>query len=153
MSDPTLFEKRTIEAKALKPILKALVEKIGLEETRSLLRGVNEDVARREGKLMAEALGSDSITAMAEEMATWGEDGSLEEDVLEKTDKTYVFNITRCRFAELYGELGLRELGFALSCCRDDTFIEGFNPRIKLYRKGTIMQGNKVCDFRYVLED
>ena len=136
MGEPTLFEKRTIEAKALKPILEALVKKIGLEETKSLLRGVNEEVARREGKLMAQALGSDSVTAMADEMSTWGEDGSLEEEVLEKTDRSYVFNITRCKFAELYGELGLRELGYALSCCRDDTFIEGYNPKIKLHRKG-----------------
>ena len=153
MGEPTLFEKRTIEAKALKPILEALVEKLGLEETKSLLRGINEGVARREGKLMAEAMGTNSITAMADEMATWGDDGSLDEEVLEKTDKSYVFNITRCKFAELYQELGLRDLGYALSCCRDNTFIEGFNPRIRLYRNGTIMEGSKVCDFRYVLED
>jgi hypothetical protein len=39
-----------------------------------------------------------------------------------------------------------------LSCNRDATFCEGYDPRIKLTRTQTIMGGASHCDFRYRLE-
>ena len=45
--------------------------------------------------------------------------------------------------------LGVPELGAILSCARDAALIEGFNPRLKLTRTETIMEGAASCDFRY----
>ena len=73
--------------------------------------------------------------------------------MLEQTENTFFFNVTRCRFAEAYEKLGIMELGVALSCCRDFGFIEGFNPKIKLVRTQTIMEGAPICDFRYTLKE
>ena len=61
------------------------------------------------------------------------------------------FDVARCRLAELYEGLGVKDLGYFLSCCRDETFIAGFNPSIELARKQTIMQGAPVCGFRFAL--
>ena len=44
-----------------------------------------------------------------------------------------------------------RNLGYCLSCCRDEAFIAGFNPSITLTRTQTIMEGAPVCDFRFML--
>jgi hypothetical protein len=71
-------------------------------------------------------------------------------DVLEQTDHSYSFNVTRCRYAELYRDLGIPELGKLLSCNRDFSLIEGFNPEIQLTRTQTIMEGASHCDFRFV---
>jgi len=54
--------------------------------------------------------------------------------MIEQTENTFFFNVTRCRFAEAYEKLGIKDLGVTLSCCRDFGFIEGFNPKIKLSR-------------------
>ena len=45
--------------------------------------------------------------------------------------------------------MGLGDIGHLLSCNRDATFCEGYDPRLKLTRTQTIMQGASHCDFRY----
>ena len=62
-------------------------------------------------------------------------------------------NVTRCRYAEMYEELGLQELGYMLSCARDFAMIDGFNPRINLTRTQTIMEGANHCDFLFELKE
>lgn len=59
------------------------------------------------------------------------------------------FDVTRCRFAEMYTRLGLADLGGLLSCNRDAAMIEGFNPGIAFTRTQTIMEGAACCNFRY----
>jgi hypothetical protein len=59
--------------------------------------------------------------------------------------------VTRCRYAEMYRELGMADLGRVLSCNRDGAFCMGFNPAIQLTRTQTIMEGAACCDFRYAL--
>jgi hypothetical protein len=70
-------------------------------------------------------------------------------DVVERTPEAFGFNVTKCRYAELYQRLGIPELGAILSCNRDYALIEGFNADIALTRTQTIMQGASHCDFRY----
>jgi hypothetical protein len=52
----------------------------------------------------------------------------------------------------MYVRLGVKEFGSCLSCQRDEAFIKGFNPHIKLVRTRTIMQGGETCDFRFIDE-
>jgi len=54
------------------------------------------------------------------------------------------FNITSCKYADMYEKLGIKELGCVLSCSRDFPFMEGFNPEVELIRTKTIM-GRSVC--------
>jgi len=65
----------------------------------------------------------------------------------------YVFHVTRCRYAEMYRDMGLGDIGHLLSCQRDGTFCEGYDKRLKLKRTQTIMQGASHCDFSYTYED
>ena len=69
--------------------------------------------------------------------------------MLELTEERYSFNVSRCRYAEMYRVLGQADLGAALSCNRDYSPIEGFNPEVQLTREQTIMQGAPCCTFRY----
>jgi hypothetical protein len=65
----------------------------------------------------------------------------MEMEVKEQTETSYVFNVTRCRYAEMYREMGLGDIGHLLSCQRDATFCEGYDKRLRLTRTHTIMQG------------
>lgn len=151
--DLTLFERRLLEAEAVVPVVRAFAKVVGEDKAKEVLRKVNEEKSREAGKLTAQRLGSNSLKAIAEDMATWGQDGSLEEEVIEESENSYTFNVTRCRFTEEYERMGFRDLGFCLSCCRDLTFMEGYNPKIKLRRTQTIMEGGTHCDFHYYVED
>jgi hypothetical protein len=82
----------------------------------------------------------------------WMADGALEVEVIEATDERFDFNVTRCKYAEAYREIGLGHIGHLMSCNRDGTFCEGYDPNIKLERKQTIMAGASCCTFRYSYE-
>lgn len=79
----------------------------------------------------------------------WTADGALEMKVLAATDDVFDFDITRCRYAETYKDMGLGKIGHLLSCNRDGTFCQGYDPNITLERKQTIMEGATCCTFRY----
>ena len=58
-------------------------------------------------------------------------------------------NITGCRYADLFRQLGEPELGMVL-CCEDDFHItEVGSPEAELTRTQTIMQDASYCDFRW----
>ena len=75
--------------------------------------------------------------------------GALEVEVLREADERFDFNVTRCRYAEMYNEMGMGDIGHLLSCARDGSFCTGYDPRIELERGATIMGGAKHCSFRY----
>jgi len=144
------IEKRAIEALAIVPVIRAVSQKIGKDEALAILKEVNQQEAFQRGQNMMRT-GQNGIEELVKDVASWGVGGVLEMDVLEQTSTTYSFNVFRCPYYEKYRELGLEELGVALSCCRDEPFARGFNPRLKLVRTKTIMEGADYCDFRYCL--
>ena len=97
-------------------------------------------------------MGGNSLKHFADSLQYWTRDNALEIEVVEKGEQALFFNVTPCRYAELYKKLGLLELGVIFSCTRDVTLIRGFNPNILLKRTQTIMEGAAYCDFRYTLE-
>ncbi len=149
--DMTLLEKRIIEAEALTPILQAFIEELGLRKVKDLVTNINLKASEKYGRELARQTGSVTLADLANEINKWGAGDSLEVEILEQTEESFCFNVTRCRFAEAYEKLGIKDMGTALSCCRDFGFIHGFNPKVKLTRTQTIMDGASVCDFRYTL--
>ena len=79
-------------------------------------------------------------------------DGALDMEVLQESETRFDFNVRRCRYAEMYREMGLSEIGHLLSCNRDGSFCEGFDLGLKLKRRLTLMLGDDCCTFRYRLE-
>ncbi len=150
--DLNRIEKRAIEAMAVAPVIRAVAEKIGKKEALKILQEVNEQEAYQRGRSVQTNDGANGIAALAIDVASWGEGGVWEMEVLEQTDTTYFFNVTRCPYYEKYRELGLADYGVGLSCCRDEPFARGFNPNLKLVRTQTIMEGAGYCDFRYYLD-
>ncbi len=144
-----LLHRREIEAEIVGPLVRAMVAEIGQSRALDLVRGVISELARQSGAGLAQTIGDASLSAFAQSLDLWKEEGALEIDLLEKTPDRLSFNVTRCRYAEMYQTLGLGDLGASLSCQRDFALIEGFNPRISLTRTQTIMQGAPFCDFRF----
>ena len=151
MKSISRLEKRAIEASAIAPVIRELSKILGEKEARALLRNINQREAFERGRNVAQDTQGNSIEILAKDVATWGEDGVWEMDVLEQTPTTYFFNVTRCPYYEKYRELGLEEFGVEFSCCRDKPFAKGLDPRLKLERTKTIMQGGDICDIRYLL--
>jgi hypothetical protein len=147
-----VIERRRIEAMVLGPMLRAFQKEFGAEKTNAVARRVITDVAREQGRAFAERIGKRDLKSFAANKEPWRRSGALEIQTIEETETSYAFNVTRCRYAEMYRELGLADLGDVFSCTRDFEFSKGFNPDVKLTRTQTIMNGAPFCDFRYELK-
>ena len=140
--------RRETEARLLAPLIDALAEAFGREAVLEVVRGVIVDLARAQGESLAAEYG-DTPSAFLETLKFWTKGGALEIEVLEHGEETLAFNVTRCRYAEMYRALGIEDLGAVLSCNRDEAMIKGFNPAARLIRSQTIMGGASHCPFRY----
>ena len=145
----TLLERREIEARIVGPLVRGFARAFGPERTLEVVRAVIEESARTSGRELAQRLGASSLAAFASCLDSWSAGGALEIDILEQSSTRLDFNVTRCRYAELYRALGLDDLGASLSCARDFALAEGFSPDIALERTQTIMEGATHCDFRF----
>ncbi len=150
-SEMSRLEKRGIEALAIAPVIREVARRYGKEEALAILKRVNQQEAFERGRKMAGDAQKNTMDLLVQDVATWGQDGVWEMEVLEQTSTTYFFNVRRCPYYEKYRQLGLEELGVELSCCRDDPFARGLDQRLKLVRTKTIMEGGDGCDFRYRL--
>ncbi len=152
INDVPILVRREIEARIAGPLIEAFMEKFGREETIAVASDIILKLAEESGQQLAERCGGNSLEHLSNGTGQWSAGGALKRDVLEKTDSKYNYNIVRCKYADMYKELGLEELGFIFSCGRDGKMFGGFNPNIKFERTQTIMQGAAYCDFRLSLD-
>jgi hypothetical protein len=144
-----VLTRREIEARVLAPVIDALSREFDRDHVLTIVRDTVIAIARDQGRALAAAVGENSLSGFASTLGPWQQDDAMRIEVLEQSDSRFAFNVTRCRYAEMYRALGIPELGAVLSCNRDAALIDGFNPEITLTRTGTIMQGASCCDFRY----
>jgi L-2-amino-thiazoline-4-carboxylic acid hydrolase len=145
-----MLEKRRIEAEILKHVYETALEKHGKHAALDIVREAVKRSAIEQGeRLAAEVGGKTSLQTFIDLQPRWTADNALEIEVLAKDEQAFDFNVTRCRYAEMYREMGLGEIGHLLSCNRDGTFCEGYDKSLDLARTQTLMQGASHCDFRY----
>ena len=144
-----VLKRREIEARIVAPLLEALGERFGREEVIEVARSVIVKLAMQQGADLAVSMGGNSMSDFVEAQSNWTKDNALEVEALAQNDEQFDFNVTRCRYAEMYQALGIPELGAVMSCNRDFMLMQGYNPDIELTRTQTIMDGAAYCDFRF----
>ena len=153
-TDLPILEQRRIEANIIKPIYEEMAERLGPDQAKEILGSAIRKNAIAQGKAYAEAAGEEtSLLSFHALLPQWKANGALETEILEEGPEAVSYNVTRCRYAEMYKQMGLAEIGHLLSCGRDGTFCTGYDERIELERTQTIMQGASHCDFRYRWKD
>ncbi len=146
------LERREIQAPLMVSLIKEFARQLGDEKAMQVASAAIRSDARAAGKAMAEKFGGNSTQELLQVVEQiWAQDGALSFEILEKTDGSLSFNVTRCRYVEMYARLGIKEFGYCLSCSRDESFISGFNPHMRLIRTRTIMEGGEGCDFKIVV--
>jgi len=148
--DIPVIEQAKIQAQVLVPLIKALQAEMGEERANALVRTVLGDLYRRLGEQWWRAKQSKHLREnVASAFAAFAKGDAIHYSVRAQSQDTYEIDVTGCRYAQFYEELGQPELGFLLVCSVDFPFAEGFGTGIKLTRTQTIMQGASHCDFRY----
>ena len=145
-----MLERRRIEAAILKHVYEVLKASAGVEvAARTIAEAVRRSAVAQAREMAAAAGGNTSMDTFIARQELWTRGGALEIEVKEKSATRYRYNVTRCKYAEMYREMGLGEIGHLLSCQRDATFSAGYDQRLSLKRTQTIMQGASHCDFKY----
>ncbi len=153
MASVDLLTRRQIEAGIVAPLVEELSEEFGRAKVLEVASRAIHKIAKEQGGKFAEAFGGRSLDLFGNALEMWTQGGALEIEMVERTERTLFFNVTRCKYAELYKEMGISDLGLILSCNRDFALIEGFNPDVILNRTRTIMQGGDCCDFRFSMRE
>jgi hypothetical protein len=144
-----VLKRREIEARIVAPLIDALGREFGRERVLEIAREIIVGIARHQGRQLVQIMGGNSLERFAAALPDWTKEGALETQVEAQSGNELRFNITRCRYAEMYDALGLRELGAILSCERDGALMKGFNSDIVLDRPQTILGGASHCVFHY----
>lgn len=148
----TLLQRRGIEAEVLIPLIRRMEQEFGRDAAHRIARETIETIARDQGHAVAEALQRRDLEGFHHVKDTWsGAGGDLQITTLREDAEALEFNVTGCRFADMYRRMGAEDLGFILSCSRDFALSEGYSDALHLERRQTIMQGAPFCDFRYRL--
>ena len=146
----SVIEQAKIQAQVLVPLVKALQAELGEARANALVRKALGDLYRGFGEEFWKTKNETDLgNAVSSAFKTYARDDALAYDVIEQTQDSFAFDVTRCAYAEFYKALGAPELGFLLVCTADFATAEGFGSDIKLTRTQTIMQGADHCDFRY----
>lgn len=141
---------REIQAPLVAALIQGFANEIGEESAQTIAAEVIAHDAVKSGRALAQKFSGNSfkeLRRVVEEV--WAKEGTMQIEHLHNDENSLNFDVTHCGYAEMYRRLGIEELGVLLSCNRDFVFMEGFNPKIKLTRTKTIMEGADCCDFRY----
>ncbi|ATR22247.1 L-2-amino-thiazoline-4-carboxylic acid hydrolase [Roseomonas mucosa] len=149
-----IIERRRIEAELLKEVYETLKAKLGREAAQELIaESVRRSAIAQAAGFAASTPGGTSLQSFVDIQRHWTAGGALEIETVGRDATHFAFNVTRCRYAEMYRAMGLGEIGHLLSCQRDGAFCEGYDPKLKMERTQTIMGGASHCDFRYHYEE
>ena len=122
--DIPLIEKIKIQAQVLVPLIKALQSELGAERANAIVRNGLGDLFRQYGETWwRKQGGSDLGENMASAFDRFAAGDALDYEVLKQTPDAFDVNVTGCRYARFFQELGEPELGFLLVCSADFTII------------------------------
>ncbi len=141
---------REIQAPIVSALIQGFAEEIGFDKTIEVAKKVIRKDAIESGKNLAQEYSGNSVRELTKIVKeVWAKDDAMKIQIIRENDNELFFDVTYCGYAQMYEDMGIKELGFILSCSRDFPFMEGFNSEIELTRTKTIMEGAECCDFRY----
>jgi hypothetical protein len=132
------------------PAMKSLQKQIGKERfIRMLQQGVAEAAVVEMAKNPPP---NRDFATWVSGMRTALVQNALTYTVIEDSPKALEVRVTECLWARIFREEGAADIGYAGICHPDFAAASAFNPKIKLVRSKTLMQGRDCCDLRYTVE-
>ena len=136
-------------------ILKALENEIGREKFLPMLQKVASNTAAEQVKRSAPPPPKNTLAAFIstcfDDQYFWSH--VLSKNTVENTEKAYEMRVTGCLWSETFRAAGAADLGYATICHPDYAVASAFNPKIRMVRTKTLMQGQDCCSHRWVLND
>jgi hypothetical protein len=74
----------------------------------------------------------------------------LDLKVLELSDEVCQMKITNCLWAKTFRDMNAGDIGYANTCHGDFSGATAFNPKLRMERTKTLMEGHDCCNHRYI---
>ncbi len=72
-------------------------------------------------------------------------------EFVKETPNTCEIKVTECLWARTFREYGAGDIGYACICHPDFATAAAFNPKLRMERTKTLMQGDDYCNHRWIL--
>ena len=139
------------QSEVLVPVLARLREVLGEEQANDLVYGALREWSRAafmEAGSKEAGSGYEVWSAMDGKLSELTGD-DIDYDILRDDSEALDLNVTTCKFAQFFKELGEPELGAILTCEVDHHMASASKQQVHLDIDKTIMKGDKHCNFRY----
>jgi hypothetical protein len=127
-----------------------LQKEIGEERVLELIKKETEQRLNAQAKRDLKRLGNSDFKSYISIFRDPGMLSSLTMEIIEDTDKVFEIRVTDCMAAESYLPHKAGDIGYAAVCWGDYNWATDFNPKIKLVRDKTLMQGHDCCNHKYI---
>jgi hypothetical protein len=147
----SLLDKSRMQAQVLVPVVRALRAELGKDKADAIVTQALRDWSKQLFAAIGDGIEGSPRRKWAAIQSVWGEVSGREVDVevLRQDKEALDIDVTRCRFAEFFRDLGEPELGALLICAADFDIVAAGACEVSLERAKTIMQGAPSCTFRY----
>ena len=138
--------------KDLIPVLRELGAQLGREEFCGMLRRAADEVVRK--KTAGRPPAVRDLVSFASNMKNVPPlmQHALEAEIVEQSPAAFEYRVKKCLWAKVFREGDVADIGYAMVCYPDYAVAKGLNPKLKLVRTRTLMQGDEACSLRYVME-
>ncbi len=133
-------------------LAKAMEKEMGQEKLLDSLKKNIQAEMLQQGQAQAKRSPDNSFQTYVQVFKGPNYDLTLTREIIEDTEKAFELKITECIWASTFLQAKAGDIGYAAVCYGDYAWAEGFNPKIKLIRDKTLMQGHDCCNHRYVWE-
>jgi len=136
------------------PIWRGLEAEIGREKLHEMMKRIIDQTAKQQMAEFAKKAGKNDLATFTQDFRKPDSiyQKLLTFQIVEDTPRAVEAKVTECLWAKTYRDLNAADLGYILSCDADYASAEGFNPKMRMIRTKTLMQGDDCCNHRYVME-
>jgi hypothetical protein len=132
-------------------LIKTLQGELEEKELIRLLKLDSARIGREVGEQQAKASPDTSFSTYTNTFRPPNYDGLLTLEIVEDTDKVFELKVSECLLANVFRDAGLDgEIGHAAVCNMDYYWPQAFNKDFKMERTKTLMQGDPICNHRYL---
>lgn len=140
-----------LQSRTVIDMARALEEEMGEEEVIAFLKDFSAKQMLQRGKMQAAQASTHDLQAyVAQFKHNEMFKKVLTAEIVEDTDQAFEMKVTECLSASTFLAKEAGDIGYAFVCWGDYAWAEGFNPKIKLVRDKTLMQGHAYCNHRYI---
>ena len=135
------------------PAMKNLAEQIGKEKLLEFLKESSVMQHRRDNESEindAERTLRAWSNSIKEGCENWSD--RLTFEILRDDDNLFEIKFSECLWAKTFREAKAPEIGYAGVCYQDYGETKAFNPKLKLERNKTLMEGDDCCHFKWTME-